>query len=548
MPPEPLFGHLTSGLLAKFFVLPMILQRYRSKIIVEYITVVQSSYATSPAPLLARCATTAKSYLSQTTALKSYLTNSRFHSDLDNFQWPILLVTPLIGLATSGSVANSSLLDFCEKSCNHKDEDDKQTDNSERYDDTVKAAYGYARQSQSSTDGNSETMSIGVQKQHISSVAEELELSIAEIFVDMDESGFSFDRDGFKSLEEHLEQDPRPVILDRINRLGRNTLETIHVAATIHYEYEVKIITYRNGMYDLDSTSDQITLVIEAITAGKSVEDRIRAAWDTIRKKFEEEKVWNTWFANTRLGYRLPENEDWPEVVSGGAEVVSAIMKDVVETKNYSKVSRLIKECANNERIEGYNEQKYCLPELPGEQLVSVFEHSDLDIDSINGAIIRRIVSDPIYVGRVVFPRNAESSDQTEIEQPDLQLVEQELFERVNKVVDEISEKHSTTTDSVDIERLSDMGLMMKTLEEIDVIKPICDHCGRGMVKNRSETLKDGTKCHYWVCPEYYNNGEVNSNHDQRKFPREKEWEALKDHAEDERSDVVVLRIKPFEY
>jgi len=223
-------------------------------------------------------------------------------------------------------------------------------------------------------------------------------------------------------------------------------------------------------------------------------------------------------------------------------------MKDVIETENYSKVSRLVKDCAKNKRIDESTDEKYHLPELPAEQIVSVFEHSDLEIDSINGAKIRRIVSDPIYVGKVVFPRNAESSDQTEIEEPDLQLVEQELFERVNEIVDEKSEKHSTTTDSVDIERLSDMGLMMTALDEVDVIKPTCDHCGCAMVKNRSETLKDGTKCHYWVCPEYYNGEEINSDHDQRKFPRENEWEILKDHAEDEQSDVVVLRIKPFEY
>ena len=465
------------------------------------------------------------------------------------FQWGLLLVIPLITLLTSSSGTNTSLTEFGQSPNNKKSKNNKSSNSSENLEEITKAAYGYVRQSQSSPDNESdETHSISVQKQHVCSISGELGFEIANIFVDMNESGFSFDRDGFKNLEECLEQNPKPVVLDRINRLGRNTLETIYVAATIHYEHNVKIITYRNGMYNLDSTSDQITLVIEAITAGKSVEDRVRAAWDTIKRKFLEEDVWNTWFDNVRLGYRLPKNKDWPEPASEGGEVVSAIMQDVIEAERYSKVADLIDNCANNRSICDRYDQSYALPKVPADTITRVFQYSDIEIDDIDGSIVRRIVTDPIYVGRVVYPRYAESSEQAKKEDPDLQLVDQELFEEVNKVVDEIAEKYSTTTDSVDIEELSDMGLMLKAVEEVDVIKPICDHCGRGMVKNRSETLQDGTKCHYWVCPEYYKDDEVNDDHTQRKVPHEREWELLKEHAEDERSDVVVLRIKPFDH
>ena len=179
---------------------------------------------------------------------------------------------------------------------------------------------------------------------------------------------------------------------------------------------------------------------------------------------------------------------------------------------------------------------------MPVNQIVSVFDYSDLDIDDTDGAIIKRIVEDPIYVGRVVYPRTADESEQAVKEDSNLQLISEDLFEEVNDTVENIAEKHSTTTDSVDIEKLADMGLIMKALDEIDTIKPICDHCGRGMEKNGSETLKDGSKCHYWICPKYNNDG--SKDHDQKKFPREKEWELLKSHAENENSDVVILRIK----
>jgi len=190
--------------------------------------------------------------MSLATALKSYLRDWIIRSVSSRSHLSLLMIIPIIGLASSGSESNSSLLDYCEMSNNqqkmNKQTTDKESKHStEENESLASAAYGYARQSQSSPDGNNDTMSIGVQKQHINSIAEKFELKIADIFVDMNESGFSFDRDGFKNLEEHLEQDRRPVILDRVNRLGRNTLETIHVAATIHYEYEVEANQLKTG-------------------------------------------------------------------------------------------------------------------------------------------------------------------------------------------------------------------------------------------------------------------------------------------------------------
>ena len=540
---------LVSCVLAILLVVPMILLRNRNNIIVQYKNLVQRLTITFTTCLGTICTTALKSYLTQPTALKSYPKKWITNAIVKRLDLCPPVVIPLVALATSTPDANASLGEFTDVSSNEKNTEDISENPLDKLEEITKAAYGYVRQSQSSPDDSSdETHSISVQKQHVNSIGEEVGYKIAKIFEDMNESGFSFERDGFTNLQECLEQNPKPVVLDRINRLGRNTLETIYVAGTIHYEYEVKIITYRNGVYDLDSTSDQITLVIEAITAGKSVEDRVRAAWDTIKRKFLKEDVWNTWFDNTRLGYRLPENKDWPETVPEGTEVVSAIMKDVIEAENYAKVAELISNCANNKSINDITDQNYALPEVPADDITAVFEFSDLDIDDIDGPIVKRIVTDPIYVGKIVYPRYEESSEQAEKEDPDLRLVDEELFNEVNKVVDEIAEKYSTTTDSVDMEELSDMGLMLTALEEVDVIKPVCNHCGRGMVKNRSETLQDGTKCHYWACPKYYNDGEVNADHTQRKVPRDGEWELLKDQAEAERSDVVALRIKPFDH
>jgi len=145
------------------------------------------------------------------------------------------------------------------------------------------------------------------------------------MFEDVNESGFAFDRPDYKDLRKHLEQNPQPVILDPINRLGRDVLETIYIATHIYLTYEVPIITHRHGEYNLDSINEQTMLIVEAITAGKSVESRIQAAWETIKTRFKEERIWTAWFENVRLGYEIPEDETWPEVTSSGPAVVNAI-------------------------------------------------------------------------------------------------------------------------------------------------------------------------------------------------------------------------------
>ena len=292
MIPSSLSGFRSYNRLYQFFVLAMISLRYRGQIIVRQIISVQTSYSASVVGGALLGTTVLKSYFPQGTSLKSYLDVWSADSILIETYLPLILLVPLIGVAKAGNRSNASLSEFTGSSTSEENEQkENKIDWADQVKQLAKAAYGYARQSQSSVDGDNDTSSISVQKDHIFSASGDNNLEIAHIFVDMNESGFSFDREGFNNLIEHLEQEPRPIVLDRVNRLGRNTLETIYVAATIHYEYNVPIITYRNGMYDLDSTSDQITLVVEAITAGKSVEDRIRAAWDTITRKFEEESA-----------------------------------------------------------------------------------------------------------------------------------------------------------------------------------------------------------------------------------------------------------------
>lgn len=515
-------------------------------------TTVQISYLLVGTALL--------SYLAHTTVPKSYLRVEAIGWRTQVFLGFLLL--PLIGLANTDNSSTTTLADY-EEDPDHDEQNEILSDsidqNIESDTNSSIRAYGYARQSQSygkDVDESGDTASIKSQKANILETAKEHDLAPVKIFTDVNESGFSFDRDGLNDLDTYLDNYPRPIILDRINRLGRDTLETIYVAAKLHFLDDVPIITHRYGKYELGSTTDQIHLVVEAITAGKSVEDRIRAAWNSIYQNFKEEGSWLSWFDNVRLGHKLPDDASWPVPAEGGDAVITALMHDTIELQQYSGVANLLEDRAENKTLETHSQNDLLIPELDASTIRSVFEHSDIDLDKHLKDKIKRIVTDPVYIGKVRYPRWAPPEEQSIVEDDDLQLVDEELFEEVNEVVEQITEVTSSVDETVDVPELADLGLLVEAIEGVDEFKPVCSHCGRGMTKNGTDLLNDGQTAHYWICPQYgEDSGDVESSsnedtHSQLKFPANEEWDTLKDYLESdspESSDIVVLRVCPME-
>ena len=454
----------------------------------------------------------------------------------------VIIVLGLVKSTSDTSPAQRTFDDIAESSPDEaRSEETESTDTEHQSKQSEPLAYGYARQSQTDESGDEESHSIRAQKKNISETSTEHGYRVVETFVDKNESGFSFDRDGFKQLEEQLEKKPEPIVLDRIDRLGRDALETIHISAHIHYEYEVPIITKAYGEYDLDSSEDQTRLAIKAIVAGESVDSRIRAAWDSIYERFEDGSSWFTWFDKIPVGYEIPDDETWLQPHPEGSEVVSAIMKDLCKTESYADTVRLLRNASQNQTLAS-GDTTYALSEIDAETINDVFDVSDYEI----GDVDRRMVKHRLYVGEIRYPRSADADDQDLIEDEDLAIVDQRLFEEVNTVVDDIHQVRTPDSDdSVDVATLSDLGILLQSVDVIDNFAPVCPDCNQGMVKNGRTTLNDGTEAHYWICPKYED--EDKDADCQRKVPYEEEWEALQEHIETEyESNVVLLEVCRF--
>lgn len=568
------------GLLAKVFVWGMISPRYRCEIIVYDIKSVQN--ICSPATVVESYLAIATRFHSPGTLLKSYPTplieildkagyieitilESYLSTPLNSsLTIPItVLLILLVGLVNNGEDSSLDQKTFDEFSTNPADEatenerdlpdlvEEGSADNDREEEESTEtieeqeydSAYGYTRQSQTEAGEEDDSNSIRTQKKNSTQAAADEDLAIAKFFVDKNESGFSFERGGFNELSEQLEKDPKPVALDRIDRLGRDTLETIYVAAFLHYKYEIPIITHKFGKYELDKSSDQVQLVVKAIVAGESVKDRIRAAWDAIYDLFEEDKKWYAWFKKLPVGYEIPEDETWPEPHPDGEAVVTAIRQDFCDTKSYQETIRLLKKASRNQTLEN-QKSSFALPSLSPDAINAVFDASDYEIDNFKSGQLRRMLTNPVYRGKVVYPQSADEEDQHVMEDDNLAMGDERLYNDALEVVDEIRQKRTPdASDSVDVEGLSEMGILLQATDVIDNFGPICPDCGRGMVKNGRDVLKDGKEAHYWICPKYNEDDEDPDR--QRKVPTEKEWKSLKKHIDEEYpdSDVVLLEI-----
>jgi hypothetical protein len=351
-------------------------------------------------------------------------------------------------------------------------------------------------------------------------------------------------------LIKAVKRDKRPIVLDRIDRLGRDTLETIYVAAELHYEYQVPLITAEHGEYDLDKIDDQLDLVLNAVIAGKSVKNRVRAAWKSIKLRFSDEKKWHSWFDKVPVGYQLSE-EGWIEPAPHATEVIEAMIHDLLETETQSDTAKRIQKAASNKSLPTLSpESEASLATIEGEKVKRAFENSDYDPEEFDGPKLKRLLTNTVLTGEIRYPRNAEYEEQSSIEDSDLRIVSEDRFQEVNQFLERQEDKNSTdTSKNVDMETLQDLGLLLLAMDSVDVVRPVCPECERGMVRNgeaHEYPLNDGRLAHYWICPKY---NEDNKSADvQRKVPKKKEWEALESHLEDEytdKSDIVFLKICP---
>ena len=355
------------------------------------------------------------------------------------------------------------------------------------------------------------------------------------VFRDKDESGFSTERDGYQSLLNRMKQDPRPVYVHRINRFGRSPLESVAEIAKLHRECGLTLKTCKYGHYDLNDMDDLLFLFLNLLFAGKTVMQRIEAAWEVIYKKFEKDRNWHTWFNNVPIGYKLTD-DGWIKPSEHGEAVVEALANELLHSNTRTEVIKRLSHSVDNTSFDSPAGQtskgSKRIRDLSKKQIEDTFEHSGYEIEDFDSQKLKRLLTNSVLIGEVRFPRDRSYEDQKVLEDEDLELLDEKLFDEINKSIQKTAQKYSTDSDkNVDMEYLADHGMLLLSMDIVDNIKPVCPKCNQGMVKNGQDyqyPLEDGRVAHYWICKECTNSTEDDQTNPQRKVPYNSEWNAIK--------------------
>jgi hypothetical protein len=516
----------------------MILERYRCNIIGKHKDSVQTSYTTYVSGILVL-------------AIGVMLALFTFEPlvDVVSSSWSEILSICSTGQAIAVTPVAKTVQGTLEgDTINESKEENKINADTSKNDKHV--IYIYARQSQ--TNGE-ESASIETQ---VNKCREEAEKDGADEIIefrDKDESGFSTEREGYQELMQKMQNDPRPVYVHRINRFGRSPLDGVAEIAKLHRECDLTLKTCKYGYYDLDDMDDLLFLFLSLIFAGKTVMQRIESAWEVIYQRFADEKNWHTLNDNVPVGYRL-NDDGWIEPSDHGKAVVEAMANELIHADNradvISHIEVIVDESIGFSSVGTSSNSGNRIGDLSKEQIKEVFEDSSYQIDSFDSQKLKRLLTNSVLIGKVRYPRYLPEEEQDELSDEDLQLLDEELFEEVNESIEETTQKYSTDSGkNVDMEHLTDHGMILRSIDIVDNIKPVCPECNHGMVKNGQDKeypLEDGRIAHYWRCQECADNDDNDQTSPQRKVPHNSEWDAITNELDEnykDKDDIILLRL-----
>ncbi|KXA91949.1 hypothetical protein AKJ63_00320 [candidate division MSBL1 archaeon SCGC-AAA259D18] len=209
--------------------------------------------------------------------------------------------------------------------------------------------------------------------------------------------------------------------------------------------------------------SEPMNLLIAAVEAFGS-ESEIRKLVDRTqggkKTKFKNGK----WIhSHVPFGYRKGAN-GWLETVSEKAEVVEAIFNEFIRFKNYTETARKIN--GDFEDVLGGKIERYK---------------------------VKSVITNPVYVGRPTY------GDELEVKDPSLSMVDEETFQRAQKIVEEIHEKNSGGKDEYLGKKVEELGFGY--LSKKADIGAVCKKCGAVMVKSGSKVIR-GMKVGQYKCSE----------------------------------------------
>lgn len=307
-------------------------------------------------------------------------------------------------------------------------------------------------------------------------------------------SGTDFDREGIQRVAEIVQQENiSHLLVDDIDRIGRTIPETMMFIQRLRDQHGVKIRT-RTVEFDVVKVPDRMRVAVLALMADIGTRNRARSSRRSSARGFIESKQWNSWYHGVPLGYESTD-DGWIRVKEELRPVITDLFKSFVRKEQYAAVAKKINR--------GYGSKL----EKP-----------------LTSQRVKRLLTRPVYIGKPAIPvKNLENYDPNpEVDDPSLQMISEDLFERTQSRVQSIADKHSTdtgvTSEPEDFIEEFDPGILEVTSP---LVQLLCPSCGSEMVADGQYTLEQGVASHIYECT----SDDCNYH---RQWPRKDEYERMK--------------------
>lgn len=326
---------------------------------------------------------------------------------------------------------------------------------------------------------------------------------------DKAQTGTNFDRDGIQEVFEiSKNKDIDYLLVEKVDRIGRNAPETLYFIYILQSECEVTLLT-PSGERDVNDVEGltQTTLlslmaeVQNTIRTEKAKKERIRG--------FLKKKNWKCKSPKIPLGYNLIDSDSdeddngWIEINPEEKEIVRDLFRSFAECQKYSET-------------EEYIDNKYG-PEV------------------LDGHKPKTLLTNSVYIGKPRLPEEwvTDTTYENDLEDQSLHLLQQEenasvdvsekTFREVQEIIQEKNKKHSSDEDTQELLDFIEEFSLFSVIEGSDAAT-LLHHCGEPLVTDGQLEL-NGRKVHRYRCRKCEESVDAESYY--RKWPRQDDLDKI---------------------
>lgn len=302
---------------------------------------------------------------------------------------------------------------------------------------------------------------------------------------DKAQTGTDFNRDGIQKVFRLAQREEVGYLLTQsVDRIGRSAAETLYFIHILQAECDVTLVT-SDGERDTSSIHGLMHTTLLSLMAEVQNDIRTTKAKKSRVRGFLEKKNWHCYSPVVPLGYSN-DGSGWLEQDPSEVAAVRDLFEVFVNCETYAETERKINA-----------------------------EHGDV----LDGHNVQTLLTDPVYIGKPQLPEDwvIDLPYDNELDEPELQIVEEETFEKAQSIIDRKNRRHSSDEDTYDIVDFVEEFDLFTVIESSQPAKLLHD-CGEPMVKSGQRTLKDDIQTHLYRCPEC---------DEYRKWPKENEYDQM---------------------